>query len=47
MTGGAELDAGDRDDIVESAGEKTGTLDTGWHWWEILQSPLLIVSFSC
>ena len=30
MTGGVELDAGD--DIVESAGEKTGALDTGWHW---------------
>ena len=26
MTGGVELDAGD--DIVESAGEKTGALDT-------------------
>ena len=28
MTGGAELDAGDSDDIVASAGEKTGALDT-------------------
>ena len=29
MTGGVELDAGDSDDIVASAGEKTGALDTG------------------
>ena len=29
MTGGVELDAGDSDDIVARAGEKTGALDTG------------------
>ena len=29
MTGGVELDAEDSGDIVASAGEKTGALDTG------------------